>query len=179
MIFVIDVEADGPTPGIYSMIQIGAVALNSNGIQEKFGINLAPITDNYLEAALKAIHVSRDRSLTFPDAKKSMFAFDDFINRYSLKPQYMGRPIFFSDNNGFDWQFINYYFWKFLNRNPFGFSSNNITNIYGGIHNKLRDGDWKKFRTTKHSHDALDDALGNSEALLTIAQHYNINLDGV
>ncbi len=36
------------------------------------------------------------------------------------------RPFFISDNNGFDWQFVNWYFWHFLGRNPFGHSSTNL-----------------------------------------------------
>jgi hypothetical protein len=34
--------------------------------------------------------------------------------------------VFVSDNNGFDWQFINWYFWHFTGANPFGHSSTNL-----------------------------------------------------
>ena len=34
-----------------------------------------------------------------------------------------GRPFFISDNNGFDWQFTNWYFHHFTGNNPFGHSS--------------------------------------------------------
>jgi len=30
------------------------------------------------------------------------------------------RLLFISDNDGFDWQFVNWYFWHFLGQNPFG-----------------------------------------------------------
>lgn len=175
MIFVVDIEADGPCPGIYSMIQYGVVALNSYGIDAGISKNLAPIGELFLPDALKAIGISREETLDYPDAQKSMYALDDFIMRYSTQ----GRATFFSDNNGFDWQFINYYFWKFLGRNPLGFSSNNITNIYGGLTKRLRNGKWKDFRKTKHSHNALDDAQGNAEALLEIACQYNIDLENI
>ena len=36
-----------------------------------------------------------------------------------LKENAKGRPIFISDNNGFDWQFVNWYFWRFTGGNPF------------------------------------------------------------
>jgi DNA polymerase III epsilon subunit-like protein len=174
MIFVVDVEADGPCPGIYSMIQYGVVALDSRGILGKITHNLAPTGDVFLPEALNAIGITRQETLNYPDAKKSMYALDDFVSRTAHD-----RPVFFSDNNGFDWQFINYYFWKFVGRNPFGFSSNNITNIYGGLNKQLRNGKWRDFRITKHSHNALDDAQGNAEALLEIAKRYNINLDKI
>lgn len=175
MIFVVDIEADGPCPGLYSMIQFGVVAVDSRGILDAICRNLAPETDVYLPEALNAIGITREETLQYPDAKKSMFALDSFINHNNPN----SRSVFFSDNNGFDWQFINYYFWKHLGRNPFGFSSNNITNVYGGLNKQLRNGKWKDFRLTKHSHNALDDARGNAEALLEIAKRYNIDLDRI
>ncbi|GIR80277.1 MAG: hypothetical protein CM15mP81_17870 [Alphaproteobacteria bacterium] len=44
---VIDVEFDGPQPGLNSMISLGAVAINKNG--DNFGdfeINLAPMENS-------------------------------------------------------------------------------------------------------------------------------------
>jgi len=40
-----------------------------------------------------------------------------------------GRTMFVSDNNGFDWQFINWYFHHFTGKNPFGFSSTNLGSV--------------------------------------------------
>jgi hypothetical protein len=75
------------------------------------------------------------------------------------------RPILWSDNNGYDAAFINYYFWQNLNRNPFGWSSANIGSLYkgqsGDIHSKFT-----HLRETKHTHHPVDDAKGNAEALL-------------
>ena len=41
--------------------------------------------------------------------------------------------MFISDNNGFDWQFINWYFHHFLGKNPFGHSSTNLGSLYKGL----------------------------------------------
>ena len=44
---VIDVEFDGPLPGIHSMISLGAVAINKNGYQlGEFEINLKPLENS-------------------------------------------------------------------------------------------------------------------------------------
>ena len=43
------------------------------------------------------------------------------------------QPRFISDNNGFDWQFVNWYFHHFLGKNPFGFSSQNLGSLYKGL----------------------------------------------
>ena len=42
-------------------------------------------------------------------------------------------PVFVSENNGFDWQFINWYFHHFTGANPFGFSSTNLGSLYKGL----------------------------------------------
>jgi hypothetical protein len=44
-----------------------------------------------------------------------------------------GRGLFVSDNNGFDWQFIDWYFWHFTGGNPFGHSSTNLGLLYTGM----------------------------------------------
>ncbi len=43
------------------------------------------------------------------------------------------RPVFISDNNGFDWMFICRYFHHFTKANPFGFSSQNLGSLYKGL----------------------------------------------
>jgi len=57
-----------------------------------------------------------------------MKKFDEWIKKVSI-----GKPIFISDNPAFDWQWINYYFHKYLNKNPFGFSARRIGDIYCGM----------------------------------------------
>jgi hypothetical protein len=83
-----------------------------------------------------------------------------------LEEHAKGRPVFVSDNPAYDWQFINYYFHRFLGRNPFGFSGRRIGDLYAGL---VRDAskatEWKKYRVTAHSHNPVDDAKGNAEAL--------------
>ncbi|MFO7937659.1 MAG: hypothetical protein R6V06_08665 [Kiritimatiellia bacterium] len=83
-----------------------------------------------------------------------------------------GRPIFISDNPAFDWQWINYYFHEFLGRNPFGHSARRIGDLYCGmVKDARKNRDWKrKYRKTKHTHNPVDDATGNAEALLAMKE---------
>ena len=92
---------------------------------------------------------------------------DEAIQRFAdwLAEQSRDQPRFVSDNNGFDWQFINWYFHHFLGRNPFGHSSTNLGSLYKGLVKDTRQ-NFKHLRRTPHTHDPLDDALGNAEALL-------------
>ncbi len=90
-----------------------------------------------------------------------MKKFDDWL--YSLKI----KPMFISDNNGFDHQFINYYFHKYLGRNPFGHSSTNLGSLYKGFVKDTAK-NFKYLRKTKHDHHPVNDAKSNAEALLEI-----------
>jgi hypothetical protein len=70
-------------------------------------------------------------------------------------------------NCAFDWQFINYYFHRYLGRNPFGYSGRRIGDMYCGM---MKDSfaKWKHLRKTKHTHHPVDDAKGNAEAILAM-----------
>lgn len=89
--------------------------------------------------------------------------------------QFPGRLIFVSDNPAYDWQFINYYFHKFLGRNPFGHSARRISDFYAGMKGNFFDSQsWKKWRVTKHDHNPVHDTLGNIEAfekILTLGKN--------
>ena len=105
---------------------------------------------------------SREETLTFDDPAQVMQRFADW-----LSAECKDRRVFISDNNGFDWQFINWYFHHFLGHNPFGFSSQNLGSLYKGL---VKDTfkTFKHLRRTAHTHHPVDDARGNAEALLAM-----------
>ncbi|HWE16563.1 MAG TPA: exonuclease domain-containing protein [Hyphomicrobiaceae bacterium] len=156
---MVDVEADGPSPGDYSMICFGAV-LVEDGLDKTFYGRLRPVSDKWVAAALAVSGFTREETFAFDDPKAVMESFARW-----LKGTTKGRPMFVSDNNGFDWQFINWYFWHFTGANPFGHSSTNLGSLYKGL---VRDTfqTFKHLRKTAHTHHPVDDARGNAEALL-------------
>jgi hypothetical protein len=158
--FMVDVEADGPIPGRYSMVSFGAIVVES-GLQRTFHGRLRPISDQFLPEALAVSKLSREETLAFPNAVDVMHDFEQWIADNTA-----GRPIFISDNNGFDWQFINWYFHRYLKRNPFGFSSQNLGSLYKGL---VKDtfATFKHLRETRHTHDPGDDARRNAEGTPT------------
>ena len=88
-----------------------------------------------------------------------------------LKENSDGRPVLVSDNNGFDAAFVAYYYALAEMKNPFGFSSRRIGDLYSGFKQDARKAsDWKRLRTAKHTHNALDDAKGNAGAVLKMAE---------
>jgi 3' exoribonuclease, RNase T-like len=156
---MVDIESDGPIPGDYSMISFGAVLVNEELDQTFYG-QLRPISDRYIPEALAVSGHTREETLGFDDPKEVMLAFQDWIKKVCKD-----KPVFISDNNGFDWMFICWYFHHFTQANPFGFSSQNLGSLYKGL---VKDTfqNFKHLRKTKHTHHPLDDAKGNAEALL-------------
>ena len=84
--------------------------------------------------------------------------------------------MFVSDNNGFDWQFINWYFHAFLGKNPFGHSSTNLGSLYKGLVKDMSK-NFKHLRRTRHTHHPVDDARGNAEALLHMRDAMGLKIE--
>ncbi|MFC4480009.1 exonuclease [Flavobacterium chungangensis] len=167
---VVDIESDGPIPGDYSMICFGAVLVNEK-LDKTFYGKLKPISDKFDPQALAISGFDRETTLEFDDPKEVMLNFEEWIKENSK-----GRPIFISDNNGFDWMFICWYFYHFLNRNPFGYSSRRIGDLYCGLVNDTF-AQWKHLRKTEHTHNPVDDAMGNAEALLHMKNEMQLKID--
>jgi len=160
---VLDCEADGPAPGLYSMISFGAVVVEP-ALNRTFYGQLFPISDDFVPEALAVSGHTREETLNFPDPKETMEKFKEWLD--SLKAD---RLMFVSDNNGFDWQFINYYFWRYLGYNPFGHSSTNLGSCFKGF-SKSMFVNFKHLRTEKHTHHPVADARGNAGALLKMKE---------
>lgn len=167
---MVDVEADGRIPGDYSMICLGAVVVEPSLARTFYG-RLLPISTKWIPEALQVSGFSREETMSFDDPREVMQQLSDWIGANSR-----GRPQFISDNNGFDWQFVNWYFHHFLGKNPFGHSSTNLGSLYKGIVKDMSQ-DFKHLRKTRHSHNPVDDAKGNAEALLCIARRYGLKID--
>ncbi|HWA27675.1 MAG TPA: hypothetical protein VG734_18610 [Lacunisphaera sp.] len=163
--FIVDVESDGPIPADYSMVCFGAIRFDDALATTFFG-RTRPISDRFIPEALAVSGYSREQHAAFDDPAAVMTSFAAWLEQHSK-----GRPVFVSDNLAYDWQFVNFYFHRFTGKNPFGFSGRRIGDLYAGL---LRDAakasEWKKFRITRHSHDPVDDARGNAEALKKIRE---------
>lgn len=166
---MVDVEADGPIPGDYSMVSFGAIVVEPSLSQTFYG-KLRPISEHFVPQALAVSGFSRDQTLAFDDPKDVMATFQRWLEESSS-----GQPRFVSDNNGFDWQFINWYFHHFLGTNPFGHSSTNLGSLYKGMVKDVFK-NFKHLRRTKHTHNPVDDAKGNAEALLAMKTELGLKI---
>lgn len=154
---MVDIEADGPQVGRHSMISFGAVDCRS--LQNFYG-ECKPIFKDYVPEALAVSGFTREQTLNFREPSLTMNEFAKWLDSISGGD----RVGFISDNNGFDWQFINWYFLEFVGKNPFGHSSTNLGSLYKGL-KRSSSANFKKLRKTKHTHYPVDDAMGNVEAL--------------
>jgi len=166
---MVDIESDGPIPGDYSMICFGAV-LVSERLDKTFYGNLKPISNKFIPEALAVSGHSRAATLEFDEPQKVMLDFKEWLAAVSTD-----RLVFISDNNGFDWMFICWYFHHFIGSNPFGFSSQNLGSLYKGME-KDTFKNFKHLRNTRHTHHPVDDAKGNAEALLTMKREMGLKI---
>jgi hypothetical protein len=166
---MVDVEADGPIPGDYSLVSLGAVVVEP-ALDRTFYGQFRPISQKWIPEALTVSGHTREETLAFDDPAEVMQRFAAWIAGVTGD-----RPLFISDNNGFDWQFVNWYFHHFLGENPFGHSSTNLGSLYKGLA-KDTFASFKHLRRTRHTHHPVDDAKGNAEALLAMKEQLGLKI---
>lgn len=166
---MVDVEADGPIAGDYSMVALGAVKVEPQ-LTNQFYAELHPISDHYQTEALNVCKFTREQTMHFEDPFTVMQRFSQWLDG-------CGTHLFFvSDNTGFDWGYVNWYFHHFLGKNPFGFSSTDLNSLYKGLERDVYL-NFKHLRKKEPSHNALDDALMNAEILLKLKDSFDLKIN--
>lgn len=186
----VDVESDGPIPGEYSMLALGAVAaatfdgkefvrLDLDSQDNGFFTMMRPVTNNFVPEAVEVCKtggIDRDElkiSGLSPNTRMLRFS----IWLYQMKAKYDADPVFIAYPLGFDWGFVYYYFEKYLppENNPFGFSRHlDIKTLYAAkarvpVYNATKRQMPKELRSTrKHTHNPLDDAKEQAELFCNI-----------
>lgn len=162
----VDIETSGPVPGEYSMLIIGACAVDRP--TATFQCSLKPIGDGADSAAMAVTGLSlSELHETGLEPATAMESFADWLSGLSGTTE--GRLVFVGLNAPFDWAFVNYYFHRFLRSNPFGFTALDIKAYYMGAVGCR----WEDTRssamvarlgpTLVGTHDALEDAIYQAE----------------
>ncbi len=169
----VDIEADGPIPGDYSMSSFGACVVGDGAT---FYRELKPITDRFDPEA--AVVAGLDRAKLIAEGAEpsaAMRDFNDWIREVSRKK---GRPVFVGFNATFDWMFVHWYFIHFVGKNPFGIAGLDIKAYYMGALGKehwsdtaKRNMDPRFLSNRPHTHNALDDAREQAEIFARIRDH--------
>lgn len=158
---VLDVESDGPCPGLYNMISLGLVCVGDPA-QSYLG-EVAPILQSAgVQQAREVVGISYETQLSYRDPEIVMKEAVAWVGATTEGK----RAVFWSDNPAFDWQFWNFYCHKYVGQNPGGFSARRIGDLDAGRRGEpLNTSAFKKRRETAHTHNPVDDARGNAEAL--------------
>jgi DNA polymerase III epsilon subunit-like protein len=161
----VDVESAGPIPGEYSLLAIGACRVDRP--QHTFACELKPLNRNADPRALEVTGLSlEDLDRRGLEPAEAMQRFAVWLAE-GLGPD--NRLVFVGLNAPFDWSFVNYYFHRFVGRNPFGFAALDIKSFYMGVTGCI----WADTRSSQMAkvlrprrtgdHDALHDAQYQAE----------------
>lgn len=161
----VDVETSGPIPGEYSLLSIGACNVEDDS--QEFTCQLKPINNKADPKALEVTGLSLDTlEREGVDPIEAMQKFQDWVQTVAGIDNSM---IFVGFNAAFDWSFINYYFHRYLGKNPFGFTALDIKSLYMGATGCM----WHQTRSSqiaailnpqlRGDHDALHDARYQAE----------------
>ncbi|MET8264392.1 exonuclease [Micromonospora arida] len=117
----VDVEADGPIPGPYSMISLGMAVAGRPDLT--FYTELRPISDEFVPAALAVSGLDRDRLLReAPTAQEAMSAAAAWVDELRR----VGRPVFLAAPAVWDGMFVHWYFVRFVGHSPFGATGSGV-----------------------------------------------------
>jgi hypothetical protein len=172
----VDIEADGPIPGRYSMISIGAcVAGRHDGdvftaldpARQTFYQELKPISEDFVPEALAVSGLDRERLVahgTHPKAAMAEFA--GWVKQVAGSAS----PVFTAYPASFDWMFTYWYLIAYTGSSPFGHSRCLDMKTYfaarsgrpiSGVAKRSMPRDVLSDR--EHTHNALDDAIEQGE----------------
>jgi hypothetical protein len=117
----VDVEADGPIPGPYSMLSLGMAVAGRPELT--FYTELKPISDEFVREALAVSGLDRDLLLRqAPSAEEAMAAAAAWV--HGLRR--IGRPVFLAAPAVWDGMFVHWYFVRFAGSSPFGATGSGV-----------------------------------------------------
>lgn len=176
--FSCDIEADGPIPGPFSMSSIGlcVCGLRQDGEAfvpidvelETFYAELKPISESFDPQAMAVSGLDRDDLIrNGKPPKQAMQELEAWVEE--LAGRHQARPVFAAYPLGYDWMF-SYWYMSHFARSPFGFSSAiDMKTLYSQKFGVPICRSTKRFMPKrllsgrKHTHNALDDAIGQGE----------------
>jgi hypothetical protein len=161
-----DIEADGPIPGPHSMLSFGSAAFRTDKtLVGTFTANLEllpgatgdPRTMGWWASQPEAWEAARR------DPKDPVVAMPEYVRWLKSLP---GKPVFVGYPVAYDFMFVYWYLIRFAGESPFSHSALDIKTLaMAALGTDYRDAVKRNmprrwFEKHPHSHQALDDAIG-------------------
>jgi ribonuclease T len=125
----VDVETAGPNPSQYSLLAIGASCVFLP--EQNFYVELKPVNRAFQAEALESCGFSlQELAAEGVDPAEAMQRFEAWLQEVTPSGH---RPVFVGFNAPFDWMFVNDYFHRYLEHNPFGHTAIDIKSYYMGL----------------------------------------------
>jgi hypothetical protein len=172
----VDIEADGPIPGPYSMLSLGAAVAGRQDADaytaadpeaDTFYRELRPISDEFVPEALAVSGLDRERlAVEGGEPAAVMGKFAAWVRQVSAGAQ----PVMCGYPAAYDWTFLYWYLMRYTGASPFGHSGcMDMKTLYatkarlplravakGTMPREL-------LSRRRHTHHALDDAIEQAE----------------
>jgi hypothetical protein len=177
----VDVEADGPIPGPYSMLSLGAAVAgrqDADGFtaadpeERTFYRELRPISDEFVPEALAVSGLDREQLIEKgSEPAVALAEFGAWVREVSTGAQ----PVMCGYPASYDWTFLYWYLIRFVGESPFGHSGClDMKTLYAtkaGLPLRAvakRTMPRELLSRRRHTHHALDDAIEQAELLANL-----------
>jgi hypothetical protein len=177
----VDIEADGPIPGPYSMLSLGAAVAGTQDAdgftatdpeQQTFYRELRPISERFDPEALAVSGLDRERLKTEgSEPAVALAEFADWVREVCAGAQ----PVMCGYPASYDWMFLYWYLIRFTGASPFGHSGcldmkTQYATKAGLPLRAVAKGTMPRHLLSgrRHTHHALDDAIEQAELLANL-----------
>jgi DNA polymerase III epsilon subunit-like protein len=173
---VVDIEADGPSVGLHSMLSLAAVATTEQHEVSTFYRKLLPFPEASADPVVtewwgQHPEAWKEATTNGQSPEKVMTEFYEWVTSLKLQPIFVSNPI------SLDYTFVSWYLSRFAPGNPFKNEKNSIRTLdiksyvagkFGFTFDNSRRIHWPNELThdiPEHTHNALDDARGYAVVL--------------
>jgi DNA polymerase III alpha subunit (gram-positive type) len=184
--FSIDMESDGPCPGLNSMLSLAAVAVRENGeVLGTWTANLATLPEASSSASAMQFwsRFPKAYEATRQLVQEPADAMIDFVNWVD---SWQGVPVAVAFPAGFDFTWVYYYTHRFVGRCPFSHSAVDMKTLawcyMGGNYRHATKRNWPRRwfnHQLPHTHVALDDAQEQAQTFLNMLKDIRQSQSGI
>lgn len=177
-----DVEADGPCPGLFSMLSFGLAAFTvDKKLVGAFSRNLELLDGADIDERTSKWWAQPDQVAAYAKSRESLVSPRGAMvdcKSWLDEIKVFGRPIIVGAPSGFDFTFMYYYFQRFLGESPIGFASLDLRSYaaavmkrqYRHVGKRQYPAEWID-ENLPHTHVALDDAIEQGCILINMMRH--------